>query len=1043
MSKEPAVVIPRSLDSDVVPVGEHRGAEPLDAPALTPGAPPPRGPVPLGAGGTLIVPEALGGGTLHGEGADLSGLLEEALRQLSEPPAAPASSTPQSALPPSGARPRSHEDSHAPRSQSGVVPGPASRRGTQPTSLVPGSMVGQYELIRELGRGGMGVVYLARDPRLGRRVALKLLQTVDPEWTRRFLVEARATAQFNHENIVVIHEVGVHEDSPFMVLEYLQGQTLASLLEASGAIQVKRAVEIMASVLRALSSAQELGIVHRDLKPENIFLTDSGVVKVLDFGIAKVLRGDQGADVLERTGGGDASRFGGDGTKSSFAGTLAYMSPEQWETRQDIDHRADIWASGVILFEMLAGRRPLTAVDFGLYHEVVNLDTPMPSLADVAPSVPRELALAVDRCLKKRREERYSGARELLQDIEPFLPGRFQPWRLFDRRPYTGLRSFQEDDAPLFFGRSREIAAFVSRIHDWPLSAIVGPSGVGKSSFVRAGVVPALRSFGVEWQVLVTRPGRQPLLALANQLAPLVGGVAVGGDASAQQQNLGIRLAHEPGYLGTVLRAAYRETRQKFVIFVDQFEELYTLCPDPAQRRTFAQCLAGAADDATSPVRVIVSIRSDFLGRVGEDAHFMSEVSKGLFFLGPPGPEGLREALVSPAEMVDYRFESEAMVREMLTYLEKTPGALPLLQFTAAELWEHKDDKRKLLTVESYRAMGGIAGALASHADRVVEKLTPEGRTLCRTLFLQLVTAERTRAIREVDELRQLANSAPEFDEVLAQLVESRLLVVQTGGGSGGATVEIVHESLIEAWLTLRRWLEESHEDSMFLEQLRAAARQWEAKRRDPGLLWGGEMAEELERFGRRHKRELPEVVRDFARAAAAARVRRARLKRRLTVAAAVTLCGLLAAATIALVVVSEARTAAERNAVAATAARRDAQRRLEEVQEKERQRLLAQEQSLKATQRAVAADKTVELTNDELARKNVELTHALEVAKSERIAAMNAQRDAEHQEAQARASEERAQKAAAELEVLLKRERGRSERLSKQLGSSVVEVLK
>ncbi len=1025
MPKEPAVVVPRSLDSDVVPIGERGEVESHAHAPLSPS-------FQHGVGGTVVAPQALGG-TLVPDFEELSALLSPG--QSAAGPASPPNAAP--SPPSSGARSRRGEQRG--HGDSGV----ASFSPTVQRSLAPGSMVGQYELIRELGRGGMGVVYLARDPRLGRRVALKLLQTVDPEWTRRFLVEARATAQFNHENIVVIHEVGVHEESPFMVLEYLQGQTLASLLEGSGALQLKRAVEIMVSVLRALSSAQELGIVHRDLKPENIFLTDSGIVKVLDFGIAKVLRGDQGADVLDRSVGPESVRFGGDANKSSFAGTLAYMSPEQWETRHDIDHRADIWAVGVILFEMLAGRRPLAAVDFGLYHEVANLDAPMPSLAEAAPELPRELCAAVDRCLRKRRDERYRSARELLQDLEPFLPGRFQPWRLFDKRPYTGLRSFQEDDAPLFFGRSREIAAFVSRIHDWPLSAIVGPSGVGKSSFVRAGVVPALRSFGVEWQVLVTRPGRQPLLALANQLAPLLGGLGTGRDAEAQHQNLGIRLAHEPGYLGTVLRAAYRETGQKFVIFVDQFEELYTLCPDPAHRRLFAQCLAGAADDATAPVRVIVSLRSDFLGRVGEDAHFMSEISKGLFFLGTPGPEGLREALVSPAEMVDYRFESEDMVREMLTYLEKTPGALPLLQFTAAELWEHKDDKRKLLTVESYRAMGGISGALASHADRVVEKLTPEGRALCRTVFLQLVTAERTRAIREVDELRQLANGAPEFEEVLSQMVESRLLVVQTGGGSGGATVEIVHESLIEAWLTLRRWLEESHEDSMFLEQLRAAARQWEAKRRDSGLLWGGEMAEELERFHRRHKRELPEVVRDFVRATAAARVRRASLKRRLMIAAAVTLTGLLAAASVALVVVSDARTTAERNAEEATAARREAQRRLEEVQEKERQRLLAQEQTREATQRAVAADKTVELTSEELARKNVELTAALEVAKSERIVAMNAQRDAEHQEAQARAAEDKAQKAATELAVLLNRERARSERLGKQLGSSVVEELK
>jgi serine/threonine protein kinase len=914
---------------------------------------------------------------------------------------------------------------------------PSSRSGV--ADLAPGTLIGQYELIRELGRGGMGVVYLARDPRLGRRVAVKLLQTVDPEWTARFLVEARATAQFNHENIVVIHEVGVHEGSPFMVLEYLEGRTLGTLLESSAVVQPKRAAEIMASVLKALAAAHEIGIVHRDLKPENIFLTDTGVVKVLDFGIAKVTQNDGAAEDLRSTRTGQVRN---DSKKSGLAGTLAYMSPEQWAAAPDIDARSDIWAIGIILFEMLAGRRPFEATDFSIYQEVCDMSTPTPALLDLAPTVPVALADAVDMCLQKARDARYPSARALLRDIEPFLPGRFQPWRLFDKGPYTGLRSFQEEDAPVFFGRSKEIAAFVARIHDWPLSAIVGPSGVGKSSFVRAGVVPALRSFGADWEVLVTRPGRLPFMALAEQLSQVLAS-AHPEAPRPDQQNLGIRLALEPGYLGSALRAAHRASGKKFVLFVDQFEELYTLSADPTQRRNYSQALCGAADDATSPVRVIVSIRSDFLGRVGEDAQFMAEISRGLFFLGAPNQEGLREALVSPAEMVDYRFESETMVQEMLSYLATTPGALPLLQFTAAQLWERKDAKKKLLTVESYRALGGIAGALASHADRVVEKLTPDARALCRVVFLQLVTAERTRAIRELDELRQIANNSPELEGLLNELVESRLLVVQTGGGSGGATVEIVHESLIEAWLTLRRWLEESHEDSMFLEQLRAAARQWETKRRDPGLLWGGEMAEELERFQRRYKRELPDVTKDFIKAVAKARHRRAHAKRRWTIAGAVILVGLLAASSVALVVVSEARRGAESNAREAHLAKGEAQRRLAEVQEKERQRLEAEAQEKAATARAAEADKTVALTSEELARKNAELVVALEDTENQRKMATEAQKIAEEKEQEARKAEERAEKSAAELESLLKKERQRSERLSKQIGSSVVEVLR
>src|SRR4051812_42146036 len=137
-----------------------------------------------------------------------------------------------------------------------------------------GARLGQYEIIRELGAGGMGVVYLARDDRLGRRVAIKFLQTGNAELTRRFIIEARATARCSHENIVVIYEVGELQGSPFMVLEYLQGQTLSAVIKKQAPMPPTRAVEMVASVVRALACAHEQGIVHRDLKPDNVFVTD-------------------------------------------------------------------------------------------------------------------------------------------------------------------------------------------------------------------------------------------------------------------------------------------------------------------------------------------------------------------------------------------------------------------------------------------------------------------------------------------------------------------------------------------------------------------------------------------------------------------------------------------------------------------------------------------------------------------------------------------------------------------------------------------------
>src|SRR6478736_2781402 len=875
----------------------------------------------------------------------------------------------------------------------GMTPAPNWDEPLVP-GAAPAARIGQYEIIRELGRGGMGVVYLARDTWLGRRVALKLLQTASPELTRRFIVEARATANCNHENIVVIHEIGEHEGSPFMVLEYLQGQTLAAALEKSGPMQPTRAVEVMVSVVRALAFAHEQKIVHRDLKPENIFITDSGTVKVLDFGIAKVLREDAWSADVQPDSEAPPTSMAFNDSRTGIVGTLAYMSPEQWILGGHVDHRTDIWSTGIILFQMLTGVHPLQAVAGELDKWVPAIEKPMPSLHNAqSKEIAPELADVIDRCLRKVRDERFSDAIALLKALEPFLPGRFMPGFQFDKGPYAGLRSFQEENAGCFFGRSREVAAMVMRIQDGPLTAVVGPSGVGKSSFVRAGVVPALRLSGQSWQVLVARPGRSPLLALASLLAPLMGNAAnMGSSANVEedmvaQREIAQRLVFEPGYLGSILRSISRRTGQRFLLFVDQFEELYTLCANPEQRRAFTTALAGAADDATSPVRVILSIRSDFLGRVGEDAHFMAEISRGLFFLGPPGPEGLREALVHPAEMCGYRFETRGMVEEMIHHLEAS------------------------------------SGALANHADAVVGKLTPAARALCRMVFLQVVTPERTRVVRELAELREMAGNAEELSQMLDGLVESRLLIVQTDGGSGDATIELVHESLIESWTTLRRWLEESHEDSVFLEQLRAAARQWQTKGKDSGLLWGGAQA--------------------FARAVAAHRVRRAQLKRVGVVASIVLTLALLTAAAIALIVISRAQQVAEKNAQQAHAAELEAQRRLREVQEAEKQRKAAEAGRSAAEKKEAQANTKVALTNEELAQKNVELTAALRNAEEQSMVARSAREAAERNERDARDAKEHAQKAAKDIEALLKKERDRANRLSKQLGSPVLEELK
>jgi serine/threonine protein kinase len=924
--------------------------------------------------------------------------------------------------------------------------------------LKPGMRIQHYELIRELGSGGMGTVYLARDTRLGRRVAIKFLHTQDADITKRFILEARTTARCSHENIVIIYEVGESQAGPFMVLEYLQGQPLLKVM-GKQRLPPSRAVELMVPVVRALACAHEQGIVHRDLKPENIVVTDSGAIKVLDFGIAKVLQGDEPNEGLMAQGQGKphlaaVQELGEEASnltrRGAIMGTMAYMAPEQWGIGVPIDHRADIWAVGIMLFRMISGKHPLDPLRGPQLMVTGILDEPMPRLQSAVPDVPPDLAAVVDRCLLKHKEERFPDANALLKALEPFLPGRYSRELRIDESPYAGLSSFQEADADRFFGRTRDIAALVNRISDRPLLAIVGPSGTGKSSFVRAGLVPVLKRSGTAWESLVIRPGRNPLAALASIVAPLMTSSTTVEEDIQEQQRLVERLYAEPGYVGSVLRSRARRERRRILLFIDQFEELYTLVPDVRERMAFTACLSGIADDATSPIRVILSIRSDFLDRVPEDERFMAELSQGLYFLTAPNREGLRDALVQPAEMAGYQFETPAMVDNMLEHLDSSQGALPLLQFAATQLWESRDTKNKLLTESAYQSIGGIAGALASHADSVLASMTNAERTLVRALFLRLVTPERTRAIVSVDELRELTKDSGEMQRLIDHMVQARLLVVQTGGGATGATVEIVHESLLHSWPTLKRWLDEGQEDAGFLEQLRNAARQWQAKNFDNNLLWRGELVEEAQRFQRRFRGELPQLQHDFLAAVFAQAKKGKRLRKALLIGGTTFLGMLVIAAAVALVVIRTAQQEAERQAevalkaeaVARTAeqtarsAEAEAKQRLAEVQAKELERQ-------KAQQAAEAANQQVALANQELLDKNDELLEALQRAQDAQLRAKGAKKRAEQSAVEARRAKEDAIKAAESLATLLRREQERVQRLQSQLGSPVIEVLK
>ncbi|MBK8257753.1 MAG: protein kinase [Polyangiaceae bacterium] len=804
---------------------------------------------------------------------------------------------------------------------------------SDPSALSPGTMVGPYEIIRQIGVGGMGRVLLARDTRLGRLAALKfLLRARSTNDANRFVVEARATAQLSHENVVVIYDVGEHEGWPFMALEYVKGQTLRQWIadrkakkgDAPGLLVLPRvAAELMLPVARALAHAHERGIVHRDMKPSNVVLTDTGGIKVLDFGIAKILSAIEPRpeitlrdvtlrELVQRGRAPSAVQT------SSAIGTAMYMAPEQWQIGE-VDHRADIWALGLMFHELLFGASPLRALldSDGMVGmaSLLDLDTPLCDLRAEHPELGK-LGAIIDRCLIKRKEDRLGSAAELAEELTAFVAAQASG-TLENHDPFAGLSAFQEGDAVRFFGRDRAIHQAVQRLAEQPLLMVMGASGAGKSSFVRAGLIPALKQGGDAWEAFVLRPGPYPLLSLAELLMrhswrlagrdrnkslveeestaessasdapPIVLAPrpidprATGTERELQRDVLGSRLSTEPGFLAKQLRARARRKGEKILLVIDQLEEVYTLA-SARDRAAFFACLAGVADDVGSPLRVVTTLRSDFLDRLVDAQSILPGLG---FLLMPLDRNELREALTKPIAALDYRFDPPELVERMLNELSHTRGALPLLQFTAAQLWAKRDTTHRTLTEASYLALGGVGGTLARHADELLSAMPPKDKPIVRSLLLRLVTPERTRALPRLGELLELPPGRHDIRRTLDRLIAARLLTVD-GNGEEDSTVEIVHESLIMHWPTLNRWLDEETDDALFLARLRTAAREWRASGERAGLLWTGEAAGEAARFPAGRIAELAPAEARFL-AAVIERADRARKRRRRSIAGA------------------------------------------------------------------------------------------------------------------------------------------------------------
>jgi Tol biopolymer transport system component len=289
--------------------------------------------------------------------------------------------------------------------------------GEAPT-LAVGHAIGHYTVLSLLGAGGMGEVYLAQDTRLGRKVALKLLLrefTDDPERVRRFELEARAASALNHPNILTIHEIGQADGVYFIATEFIEGETLRARM-ARDRMRLAEAIDVAAQVASALDVAHAEGVVHRDIKPENVMLRPDRIVKVLDFGLTKLAEKAAPAARRRSPGSRAGSQMTEDTEPGLLLGTVRYMSPEQTRGSSQVDHRADIWSLGVVLYEMVTGRAPFEGAD--IHRRIISIqESEPPPLAAYAEGVPERLEEIVRKALAKDPGERYQTARDMLIDL--------------------------------------------------------------------------------------------------------------------------------------------------------------------------------------------------------------------------------------------------------------------------------------------------------------------------------------------------------------------------------------------------------------------------------------------------------------------------------------------------------------------------------------------------------------------------------------------------------------------------------------------------
>jgi serine/threonine protein kinase len=889
--------------------------------------------------------------------------------------------------------------------------------------------IGPFHLVEQLGKGGFAPVWLAEEiygaTKL-RTAAVKIFSFDDIEARdgartsssgerRRALIteEARALCRVEHPNVVRFYALPTDDERGLigLAMEYVAGTALdRKIAGEAGTIRKLPLAEVLSvgiAVASALAVVHQAGLVHRDIKPANV-IEAGGLYKLIDFGIASAERpraepvleaaaeekarvhaivlgdvpiqaiGTQ-ADLLLKLQGAQGSLAA---TSAVTSGTIGYIDPVCMPpTGAPATPASDLYGLGAMLFECITGYLPAVVAageGGGLKSEVLDGRQKAPSLRQVSPEAPRALATLVDALLEPVPARRPRSAEAVARDLERIraeLEGKVRALPEESVGPFRGLGRFEETDRDVYFGRSAEAAAALELLRSRGVVALVGPSGSGKSSLARAGVLPAIASGALgawpkTWDRVIVTPGSDPFHAMREALGPFLG------DGKPRS----------PEAIVAALGERAQTSGRGVLLFVDQLEELATVSDrvDPSaidasdgatrgSRTRAIELLTRFGDQPLAGVRVLVAARRDLLDPLLALSDELGRVlTRGMLLVSPMADAAWRDVLDQALEAYGYSFEDAALREEILRDLHGTASAMPLVQFALTQLWAQRDVTRKRITRDGFRAIGGIRGAFERHADStlaLLDRKDPHASSVAREVLLALTTAQGTRASRSAEQLADLGG--PKTPAILAAFEDARLLTRE------GAGYALAHEALLTEWAKLREWLGEARGDRLLAEEIERDASRW-SETPDASLLLRKRRLATAEEVRRKGTVRLSDIADRYL---AVSRQEEQQMRLYVVAAAMLLLVGSVIAATQYVRNIHAARVTAEHNAEEARKNELLAKSSMEKAQQEATRADEAREQARLAMLSADEAKKDFEKSLNDLKaelKKNIDDANAL-----------------------------------------------------------------